>query len=252
MSNQLNQPHPIYSKVLSMQRLADAVNQGYTHWENGTIPLHKATSFIKKFSINYQIDSDRNALARRKRAGLGNAKLLLYWDGATIRWWLLVTQPNNGLHAAHKLEDLKEAFQRTERITLDGYELVQVPKKGTSGTKLTWRMTKDKYEYWREHIIATVRIGQYKGMDKLLYLLFSSPGFAGIRSQIGKLVSLYHAEVTRSGKKDLPKPPPKLFYVRRLKNKFLTVAELMAEQKAGVDKVVEQSTTATASTGELS
>jgi hypothetical protein len=226
-----NQNTPIYSKALSMQRLADAVNQGYTHWVSGTVPLNKVNLLTKKFSIIYQVNTDRNARARGKRAGLGNAKLVLYWDGCIIQWWLLVTPPNGDQHAAHIIEPLKNAFERTERITLDGYELITVPKKGSSGTKLTWRMTDDKYQDWRESIIDAVRLGHIHAIDRLLCQLYLSPGFAGIRSQVGILAGLYQGEVKRSGKKDLPKPPKKLSYVRRLKNKPFTVNQLLAEQK---------------------
>lgn len=215
------------SRTILMQRLADAVNHGYTHWIAGSVSLNRSQKLVKKFDMTYQIFADRNLRARRKRTGLGNARLLLWKNDETIRWWLLVTAPANGEHPAHSIEKLRNALERNGRIVIDGFELVRLPKNGSENTKWTWRMTETKYQSWRDSIIFTVRKGAPNALHQMLYQLWSSPGFAGIRSQVGKLAALYRAEVQRSSRKDAPMPPKRLPYVRRLRDDGVSVAQLL-------------------------
>lgn len=208
------------SKCIAMQRISDAVAQGYSWWTSGEIQISSAKKFVKKFEINFQVFADRNLRARRKKHGLGNAKLVLWRHGAQIVWVLLVTAPDSGSHAAHSLERLKDVFKPGERIEIDGFELVRMPKggDGAGGTRLTWRMTQQKYDGWRESIIEKVRKGASGDLKELLFKMWSNPGFHGIRSQIGQLVALYRAECKRASLKDAPQPPKRLPYLRRVKN----------------------------------
>ena len=218
------------SRPLLMQRLCDAVIQGYTHWVAGSVDIGRCQKLVKKFDITYQILADRNLRANRTRAELGNARLFLWYTNGTIRWWLMVTAPKkdgHATHAAHSIEKLHSAMTRNKRLEVDGYELVQIPKKETADTKWTWRMTENKYQNWRYSIIDTVRKGSSNNMHQMLYQLWSSPGFAGIRSQVGKLAALYRAEVQRSSRKDAPMPPKHLPYVRRLRDGGVSVAQLL-------------------------
>ncbi len=235
------------SRVVGMQRMLDAVNAGYTHYNRGTISLDRCLHLVKKLHLNYQILADRNERARRARAGLGNAKLILWLDKSVIHWMLLVTAPDLGDHAAHGIEDLRDATTIEECIEIDGFELVRLPKKvnpkypSTRTTKststektthLTWRMNKVKYQGWRDSIRDEVRKNSSRSVELMIYRLWSSPGFAEIRSQIGHLGKLYRAEVKRAGRADAPPLPKVLGYVRRLKNKGITLAELVAQHKA--------------------
>lgn len=207
-------------RELVMQRLMDAVTHGYSFWQSGSVSIERCPKLVKKFELNFQTSADRNLRVRRKRAGLGNAKLILWRDKEIIFWFLLVTPPNSGLHAAHSLEKLQDAFMQGQRITINGFELVRITKKGAgkNGTSLTWRMEEQQYKGWRHSVIATVRKGSSRQMDELLRKLWSAPGFHGIRSQIGKLVALYRAECKRRSRKDAPQPPKRLPYLRRMRN----------------------------------
>ncbi len=237
-----------------MQRLCDGVIQGYTHWVAGSVDIGRCQKLVKKFDLTYQVLADRNLRVNRKRAEIGNARLYLWHTNGTIRWWLLVTAPEKGEHAAHSIEKLKNALEKSGRIEIDGFELVRFPKKkggttkqkssetgakqnnstvkpkqknASSETKWTWRMNESKYQNWRDSIIDTVRKGSSNNMHQMLYQLWSSPGFAGIRSQVGKLAALYRAEVQRSSRKDAPMPPKRLPYVRRLRDDGVSVAQLL-------------------------
>lgn len=210
---------------------------------------------VNKFTLNYHVSADRNARARRKRAGLGNANLILFLNNGVVLWWLLVTPQIAGDHAAHSIEKLRDATSKNGRIEIDGFELLSLPKKKAPAdkdkinsegkkqpknllspsqpklTKLTWRMTDHKNQAWRDSIIEGVRKSSSRSIEVLIYQLWSSPGFSGIRSQIGKLAALYRAEVKRAARKDAPALPKRLGYVRRLSNQGITVAQLTLQAR---------------------
>lgn len=213
-------------RSLVMQRLADCIHNGYPMWVSGGVSESKVESLVRRFDLNYNVLAERNERARRKRAGLGNARLLLWHDerAGRVVWWMFVSPPEMGSHGAHTLEKLHDTRQR-ERVEFHGFELVRLSKKGLEGERLTWRMMELKYGAWRDSIIETVRSGDIRELHGMLYGLFASPGFGGIRSQIGKLVKLYRAEVKRRGLKEAPLPPRQLRYLRRLRDKGIPLAQ---------------------------
>lgn len=241
------------NRAIVMQRVADAVTNGFPCYCAGTVSQDRCAKLINKFDLNYQISADRNERARRKRAGLGNANLILWLSNGVVHWWLLVSPKIEGDHAAHTIERLRDATSKAGRIEIDGFELVSLPKiispiinakdqpkkspKKLSHqyqhklTKLTRRMTEHKNQAWRDSIIESVRKSSNRSIEVLIYQLWSSPGFSGIRSQIGKLAALYRAEVKRASRKDSPSLPKKLGYVRRLKNQGITVAQLTLQAR---------------------
>lgn len=236
------------SRPVVMQRLMDAVVNGYSHYCTGTVSVGRCAKLVNKYELNYHILADRNERARRKRAGLGNATLVLWLHNGTVRWWLMVTHPDAGDHAAHSIETLSDANTLKERIAIDDYELVRLPKKAVKkvasenlatavpsktkkNTRLTWRMNAHKYQAWRDSIIESVRNSSTRSLELLIYRLWSSPGFGGIRTQIGNISVLYRNEVKRAARKDAPTLPKNLSYVRRLSNSGITLTELTAQEK---------------------
>ncbi len=221
-------PDPVIftARNVLMQAILDAVVHGYTHHVSGGTPLPKLKHTIDVFALNYMAFADRHERARRKRHGLGNTRALLLARGDRVEWWLLATSPDAGKHPVHETDNLSDAHQPGQRIVIDGYEIVRVPKPGSSTSKLTWRMTDRKCQGLRDYIIETVRSRSHSQMHKMLYQLYSTPGFAGIRSQVGKLVALYRAEVKRSGIKDAPRPPRHLHYLRRIPHAGVSAKEL--------------------------
>lgn len=234
----------VESRSVVMQQLLDAVVNGYTYYTNGSVRADRCARLVKRFQMIYQVDADRNARARRKRNGFGSAKLVLFHREGLVYWWLLITPPTKGDHAAHSLEKLRDAQNRDGRIEIDGFELVRLPRhpkdKPPQGqtdrpfTRLTWRMTERKVQDWRHSIINAVRKSSSSSLHQLTYQLWSSPGFGGIRSQIGKIAALYKAEVKRSGRADAPALPKRLLYVRRMKVTGMTLTQLEATSKESI------------------
>ncbi|VAY87583.1 conserved hypothetical protein [mine drainage metagenome] len=208
---------PVYDKKeVAMQRISDGVTRGYPLYCDGSISAEKLPRLVDKFRINYQVDADKNSRAYRQRKGLGNAKLILWkkFDDLVL-WWLFVSE--NGEHAARDLETLKNA--RKDRVRCDDFELVLLTKKDAPKPRMTWRYTSTKYNEHREAIIASVRSRSPASMSRTIALAFFGQGcgFYGARSQIGKLASLYRAEVVRASLKTAPNLPERLRYVRRLR-----------------------------------
>jgi hypothetical protein len=220
------------SRNLLLQRVSDQVVHGYSHYCSGTVSIERCQNLVRKFDLNYQVLADRNLRARRKSNDLGNASLLLYYDNAVIHWWMMVTDPQSGEHLAHHRESLLNAMTKEGRCQINGCELVKLPKKGAEGTKMTWRMTAKKYEDWRLFIIDSVRKASSNALHNMIYQLWSSPGFSGVRTQIGHLTAHYRAEVKRASRKDAPQTPKRLPYVRRMQTQGITLTQLVWETKA--------------------
>lgn len=225
----------LYSSLsIVMQRIQDFVNLGYTRYVCGSTSVDKIEQVIALFEMNYQASISRYQRSKRTHMGLGNVHLVLRLKGEQVYWWLLATPPEVGRHPIHETDTLKNALIVGERIEIDGFELVRLPKKGTDRTKLTWRMTTSTFDGFSQSVVDAVRSRSYQSMQYVLYRLWSNPGFNGIRSQIGKLVVKYRAEVKRASIKDAPKPPEKLYYLNRRPHAGITVKQLRAQLKSQV------------------
>jgi len=205
---------PLTTKTIFMQRIADYVSRGYPYFVGGQIPEERWPVLCRKFIDLYRVDLTKDARYRRKKLGLGNAVLLGMRGEGGIIWMLLVTP---GDHAAHTLEKLREATESAIDVT--GYELVRTTRSGSPKPVWTWRMTAEHYRAWRERIIAVVRHHDRVLGKQLWDSLYRSPGFAGIRSQVGKLVSLFKREWQRVEQSPFPYPARPLYYVRRMRVK---------------------------------
>lgn len=205
---------PLTTKTVFMQRIADHVGRGYPYFVGGQIPEERWPVLCRKFSDLYRVDLGKDARYRRKKLGLGNAVLLGMRAEGGVIWMLLVTP---GDHPAHTLEKLREATEFAIEVT--GYELVRTTRSGSPKPVWSWRMTAAHYRSWRERIIAAVRHHDRVLGKQLWESLYHSPGFAGIRTQVGKLVSLFKREWQRVEQSPFPYPARPLYYVRRMRVK---------------------------------
>ena len=218
-----------------MQRIADCVRLGYCRWISGEVPLERAPAFMQKFAALYRVDASRGQRLRLRRAGLGAARLLLYAPksegeqrAAKVIWVLLVS---DGEHPAAGLEKLRDARAPGERIRVGGYELLQLPRKGSGKPAWTWRMPSEKYQGWRERVIQAARKPWLGAEADIIKGLYGIPGFAGARSQVGYLVSLWRREWKRRRAATEPFPKlPQLRYVQRLKNLGVPLSQLAREE----------------------
>jgi len=230
----------ITARASFMQRVADFVRTGHHRWTSGEVPLDRAHALVQKFAALYRTDATRGQRLRMKRSGIASAHLLLYARrpeaGAkprTILWFLLVS---DGEHPAAHSETLRDAHIAGERIRLDRYELVQLPRKNADAPAWTWRMTAERYQSWREKVVECARKPALRAEHDITKKLYSVPGFAGIRSQVGFIVGLWRREWKRrrAANDAFPKLPP-LRYVQRLRSVGVRLSELTRDAARGAE-----------------
>ena len=68
-----------HSKTAAMSRVLDAVAKGYTFHIAGTCTPEKAERLAKKFHALYGIGCSPAQRLTRKKQGLANALLVMYW-----------------------------------------------------------------------------------------------------------------------------------------------------------------------------
>jgi hypothetical protein len=220
-------------KTLLMQRLLDLVRHGYRHHTSGVVSAERARAFSGKFTDRYDVLLNMNQRAYRKGLGKANARLLFadLERGDSLHWFLMVT---DGDHAAHRLENLRDALTPGERVHVSGYELLKLPhsKVAGGGVRLTWRMTTESERQWRYQIRSTVRARRADELVVgLVRSLYQTPGFHTTRYQVGKLVAFLRAEWGRSGRSaDNLILPGALPYVRRMADESFTLDDWLASR----------------------
>ena len=224
-------PLVLHTRQVLMQRIADYVRTGHVHWTCGEVALDRVPTLARKFARLYGTDLDRNRRLRAKARGEANAVLLLaklHSDDVRIQWYLLVSPGDN---PAHQLEHLHDASTRDGRVHHAGYELVHVTKSGVDRPVLTWRMSRDNEEAWRTRALTEARRGNLQQVQMFLDVLYRSPGFYGVRKQVGKTISLFRREWRRR-RGAIPAPVlPRLYYCARLPNRGTRLSKSLHEAR---------------------
>lgn len=245
-----------------LQRIADHVRLGYCFWTSGEISADKAPAFVRKFDRLYSVARTRHQRAWARSKGEAGAVLLLYaptantpptTDGdepttaaklppsgvacptsaqpaptadtqcpTTLLWILLVTP---GEHLAHRLEGLRDAGTEAGRIHVRDCELVRLPRPGQAKPAWTWRLTAAVYQGWRAHLIDIAR-RQPARLASEVQRLGKTPGFAGCRTQVKKLLQLAKAEHQRRMPGNAVLTVPRVWYVQRLASGTLRLSQL--------------------------
>jgi hypothetical protein len=226
-----HEPLVIRYKTLLMQRLLDLVRHGYRRHTSGIVSAERSQALCEKFQARYDVFLNMNQRAYRKASGKANARMILadLDRNGSLHWFLMVT---DGEHAAHTLENLRDALAQGERVHVSGYELLKLPhsKAAGGGVRLTWRMTTETERQWRYQIRSTVRSRRADELVAgLVRSLYQTPGFHTTRYQVGKLVAFLSAEWERSGRQVEGLPlPGALPYVRRMADEDFTLDDWLA------------------------
>jgi hypothetical protein len=191
------------SKTAALSRVLDTVPRGYQRYTAGTVSAGKAIRLANKFHTLYRIGASPAQRLVRKRQGLANALLVLYWpEGAELVHWLLLATEGAGLEA----EQLRYVTDKP-RLEWLGYELVRHSTRGR--TCWTWR--RPKLEMAEHYVLldALVKQRQQSGISAWLERLANQPGFHGVRTQTWSLCQ----EVRRRGYEG---ELPYIYYVQKL------------------------------------
>lgn len=218
-------------KAAYMQRVADHVRLAYTHWTTGTVAAARAQALVRKFHNRYGTGLTRHQKAYARSQGQASAALMLWSESPGQLRWLLMLTPGDNL--AYDLERLKDATTASGRIVVTGYELVQLPRRGSERPAWTWRMAQETYDAWRERILRSARRGP-EGLSEQLAELVRTPGFAGCRVQARKLLQLARAEARRRLGDVAPTVsyPARIGYVQRLSQKGIPLTTWIRQQRA--------------------
>ncbi|HPE79101.1 MAG: hypothetical protein KDB32_10340 [Planctomycetes bacterium] len=229
----MHDPAVFIHKTVLMQRLLDAVSRGYIWHTAGVAPLNKAQRLADRFAERYEVHHNANQRAYARRQGRASARLFLLAqpDADELHWWLVATT-GDGL--VHECERLKDANDKRQRLRIaDDYELTRrtrLSNKG-GGTVWSWRMTGANYTAWRERIIAACRRPHPLEIRRAIASLYRTPGYSGVRVQVGKLMTLARSEWRRRhGNVDALGPAIKLRYVERLRDTSAPLSQLLGWQ----------------------
>lgn len=165
------------SKTAALSRILDVVPRGYQRYTCGTISAAKAIYLANKFHALYLIGASPAQRLVRKRRGLANALLVLYWpeDVEKVHWLLLATD-GTGLES----EQLRNVTDKPRLQWLD-YELVRHATRGR--TSWTWRRPKSEMLEHYSLLDALSPQRHKTSIQTLLERLANQPGFHGIRTQ---------------------------------------------------------------------
>lgn len=215
-------------KTALMQRLADLVRGGHVRYVCGTIQLEKAAQLATKFDRLYQPNLPRLQAHRRRAQGEATARLLWWQDASKpeqLTWFLLLT---DGELTVDGLESWRDPLNTKTRIHLTGYELVRLTKPTEPKPVWTWRYDKQRLQDLRDQLVTVIRLKHDHEVERLIAMLWASPGFAGIREQVKGCGELIRAEWKRSrGSSDnMPVIPTRLGYVQRLADKGVMLNQL--------------------------
>jgi hypothetical protein len=194
-------PTVLTRKTVFLQRLQEAVGDGYRYYCAGTISVRKSPGLMRKFKEMYFVHLDKNARYRRKSAGMGNARVILrFTEEQQVDFFLLVSP---GFHPAHQLEKLHDAGER--KLAYQEFELVPLTLKGRSKPSLTWRLDAETMQSWRQRLhLYTAHYNRLE-LFRAWFSLYRTPGFGGIRQQVGQLVGYWRSE-WRQHRGDAPCP----------------------------------------------
>lgn len=225
-----NEAQVLCTKTALMQALQRLAGDGYLFHTSGTVPIAKARTLARKFRDLYLTHLGYSARWRRKKLGLGNARLLLWQElvGGPLTFMLLVSP---GDHPALHLERLRDARVGGQRIGLTGYELVQYTRRGQDHPSWTWRMTQATYQDWRARIIRCVRNANRLDMEQAWESLHRAPGFGAVRTQVRQLARLFRDEYARRhGKRSSwPMPRRRCWYLSLVPQRSRPLYEVIAE-----------------------
>lgn len=191
------------TEAAALSRLIYSVTRGYLRYTSGTISADKAEYLANKFHRIHHIAATPSQRYSRKRKGLANATLVMYWpeEAKTVHWLLLFT--DGELNSHEKLRHV-EAKHRLQWIR---YELYRYTMKG----RLSWSFKRPKGDM--EALIGLLheRLNRrdYSAVERLLEQAASQPGFRGVKAQSWELNQI-------AKNKGYPRELPFLYYIRKI------------------------------------
>lgn len=190
-------------KSQALTRIVDVVGRGYTRYTFGSVVVEKAEMLANKFHRLYGIGCSPAQRITRKKQGIANAVLVMYWpEGVDRVEWLLLATVGVGLEG-EKLADVTDR----RRLQFIGYELVRYAHDGR--TRWTWRRPKAEMSEHYTLLADLANRRAWRAVGDLLVRLANQPGFHAVREQTWAVCQ----EARRRG---YPGELPYLYYMQKI------------------------------------
>jgi len=239
-------PPVLLTKSVLLQRCADFARMGYYHHVTGVVPCDRAASLARKFRDIYLVHLGKDSRYRRKRAGLGNAHLLLWVQAASSKELVFVLMVTDGDHPAHQLERLRDVRGNgNARLQITGYELVRHTRAQSSKPVWTWQMNSECYQAWRNRVLRVIRTNNDFELRQAWYSLHRVPGFSRIRVQAKRIEQLILSDWRRARNGTFPLGHARIRYVQRLAVKFMPLSALLSANRASAEPFATRASTTT-------
>jgi hypothetical protein len=191
------------SKTAALARVLDSIPKGYYRYIHGSVTVSKAEALARKFHARYGIGNTPAQRVTKRKLGLANALLVMYWpEGCQEVKWLMLATDGQGMEG-EKLLDTSDK----PRLVWLGYELVRRAERGK--TAWTWRRPAGEMAEHYALILDYSVKHQTNSLSALLQRLANQPGFHGVREQSKRLF----AEARRHGYMD---ELPCLYFVQKV------------------------------------
>ncbi len=216
-----------------MQRISDAVSKGSVRYLQGTIAVVKAGAFASKMTQRFACDLTPVQASRKRKAGYATAKLYFWYPhkGSLDLHWILFITEGELEDTGGSDEKWRDPTKKKERVTITNYVLVRILTTFDIKPRCSWRYTKASFDDLCDDIVNAIRSKHDEQLKQLIYNLYRSPSFSGIREQVKKAVKLIEAEWqrTRGSKENMPAIPKFKGYVRRLPDKGVRLASIKVQ-----------------------
>lgn len=214
------------NSLILMQRIQQSVINEHFYYVTGEVDETRYSELERKFDFSYDTRLSRQSKYRRRKSGEAVAKLHAVNTHGKIWFVLMATAGAGRVHVRENLRDVRDSENRLTSAKA-AYELVH------DGVGWSWRMTKARYNWYRERIHLTAalppnrrRIIEINDIicdfhaEKIQDTLYSEPGFRLTRRQVGTLKVYMREQWKRLRPGSGPQPLKRTFlpYVRFMAN----------------------------------
>jgi hypothetical protein len=242
-------------KTPFMQACVDAARH-HARYITGLIEVEKVATLHAKMARKYDLDLPKQNAYRLRKEGRATCRMLIYKlpiDYSMATDELGLPAPNTlcqwvvfSTDGEHPIGDDGDRWRdfRTDRLSLvGGVEMFMHTrprqtdaKKATGGPSWSWRFTASHYSNLRNETIASIKRHEDWRLQVIIQEATKTPGFAGVRDQLKKLMVLI-STTWGSTRKDVERPalPSRFGYVRRITAKQVSLAWCIKQTRVEVD-----------------
>jgi|GEM_PF-807698 len=234
-----------------LQRISDAVRNGYTLYVTGSTKVEKVAFKSQSMFERFNTNRSKTQEFRARAAGKTTARWLGFWEqGSELVTWILLVNPAEDVD---KSENWRDASK--DKITVGNLELVRLSKPKTvlqrveaeanpgalarkivrvkGGKEVwTWRYNRPRYDSLRNDMVTLIRTKNDRLLQELIEQIWGTPSHWGMRDQVKKLEQLAKEEWKRTRRSGESLPTmPKNRWLQRLTDSGCRWSHLMRNIK---------------------